>query len=158
MTSNATHAFFVQPTDGEVIGVEPTGALIQWDAEAGAPYTSGETLEQFGLENLSAAEVVLVKMVQAGWVMDAKDRTAFTKEYQTAVGPKTAIANLRQGTDSYRIEGLYYSEGRNVLSTSTVYFPKTCLVANVAKHVEAFVADCESRIDQSYARRLVQTA
>ena len=42
--------------DGEVIGKESDGSLIQWDADAQAPYSSGETLTDFGESNLTSAE------------------------------------------------------------------------------------------------------
>lgn len=44
-------------TDGEVVGVEADGHLVQWSADAGAAYNSGETLEQFGVQNLSDLEL-----------------------------------------------------------------------------------------------------
>lgn len=43
--------------DQEVLGLDPAGqVLIQWNAEQGAAYTSGESLESFGVDNLTAAE------------------------------------------------------------------------------------------------------
>lgn len=43
--------------DGEVLGRDGDGGLIQWDASSGAPYNSGETVEEFALDNLSGAEL-----------------------------------------------------------------------------------------------------
>lgn len=43
--------------DGEVVGVDSDGHLIQWSADARATYNSGETLEEYGVRNLSALEL-----------------------------------------------------------------------------------------------------
>ena len=43
--------------DGEVLGRDADGGLIQWDATAGAPYNSGQSVEEFGLGNLSEPEL-----------------------------------------------------------------------------------------------------
>lgn len=42
--------------DGEVLGTETTGAVIQWDADTRHRYTSGETLKEFGIKNLTNRE------------------------------------------------------------------------------------------------------
>lgn len=46
--------------DGEVIGLDTDGCLIQWCEENGQPYNCGETPEEFGLFNLSDAELARV--------------------------------------------------------------------------------------------------
>lgn len=43
--------------DFEVIGVESDGKLIQWDAGTKTPYVSGDTLEEFGVHNLTEQEI-----------------------------------------------------------------------------------------------------
>lgn len=43
--------------DGEVVGVDSDRHLIQWSADARSTYNSGETLEEFGVTNLSALEL-----------------------------------------------------------------------------------------------------
>lgn len=48
-------------TDGEVIGVDTDGCLIQWDGIKEESYNSGETLEQFGEGNLTGEELKRVK-------------------------------------------------------------------------------------------------
>ena len=45
-------------SDGEVVGVDSDGHLVQWNSDAGATYNSGETLEQFGVQNLSEQELL----------------------------------------------------------------------------------------------------
>jgi hypothetical protein len=42
--------------DGEIIGLNPDGTIIQWNADDQQPYSPGETPEQFGLNNLTAKE------------------------------------------------------------------------------------------------------
>lgn len=42
--------------DGEVIGIAPNGTLLQWNADEKAAYNCGETLEQFGIHNLTGTE------------------------------------------------------------------------------------------------------
>ena len=43
-------------TDGEVMGLDTDGRIIQWDADKDEPYNCGETPEQFGLDNLTPVE------------------------------------------------------------------------------------------------------
>jgi hypothetical protein len=43
--------------DGEVLGLDNDGCVIQWNAEEEATYNSGETPEQFGRDNFTEAEL-----------------------------------------------------------------------------------------------------
>lgn len=43
--------------DGEILGLDADGRLIQWDAETQTRYNCGETPEEFGLENLRSAKL-----------------------------------------------------------------------------------------------------
>lgn len=54
--SNMTAETKSSLVDGEVLGHDADGALIQWNATTGAPYNSGETVEDFGMDNLSETE------------------------------------------------------------------------------------------------------
>lgn len=38
--------------DGEVLGLAPDGCVVCWDKPNQIPYDCGETLEEFGIENL----------------------------------------------------------------------------------------------------------
>jgi hypothetical protein len=77
---------------------------------------------------------------------------SFTKEYETATGPKTAIIY----NHDRKLTADYQSEGRNVL--------EGCFVLNVelkactTKDVDQFLRIVEKRIDDSYARRLYLNA
>jgi hypothetical protein len=42
--------------DGEVTGVDADGGLILWDREGEVEYNCGETLEEYGVENLTDRE------------------------------------------------------------------------------------------------------
>jgi hypothetical protein len=42
--------------DGEILGLDSDGCIIQWDGDSGAPYNCGETPEQFGIANITEAE------------------------------------------------------------------------------------------------------
>lgn len=42
--------------EGEVLGVEPTGMLIFWNADTKEPYTSGELLQDCDTTMLTSAE------------------------------------------------------------------------------------------------------
>jgi hypothetical protein len=42
--------------DGEVIGLHADGAVVQWSTADGRCYRSGESLESFGVVNMSARE------------------------------------------------------------------------------------------------------
>lgn len=46
--------------DGEVIGTDNDACLIAWDASIGAAYNCGESLADYGAENLSDVERVAV--------------------------------------------------------------------------------------------------
>lgn len=46
--------------DGEVLGVDVDGKLIQWDRQGEVAYNCGETLEEFGITNLTTVELARV--------------------------------------------------------------------------------------------------
>lgn len=50
--------------DGEVIGLEQDGSLIQWSDKERQPVTNGQTLEEFGIANLSPIERARVGLGQ----------------------------------------------------------------------------------------------
>lgn len=57
--------------DGEVLGQDADGGLIQWNATAGAPYNSGQSVEEFGVSNLSEAEMKRLNLLKS---MESKER------------------------------------------------------------------------------------
>lgn len=48
------------PRDGDIIGLNPNGTIIQWDGDKGEAYSSGETPEEFGLDNMTSDELSLI--------------------------------------------------------------------------------------------------
>ena len=44
------------PEDGTVLGLDRDGCLLLWDGDKRAVYNCGETVEQFGADNLDAEE------------------------------------------------------------------------------------------------------
>jgi hypothetical protein len=42
--------------DGEVLGIDKDGGVIQWDLQGKRRYNCGENLQQFGVCNLTAPE------------------------------------------------------------------------------------------------------
>jgi hypothetical protein len=46
----------VEPSDGEVLGIDEDGCLVQYDADNGTAYNCGETLDEFGIDNLTQSE------------------------------------------------------------------------------------------------------
>ena len=42
--------------DGEVLGIDADGSLIQWDGHDGVAYNSGQTAQDFGMDNFSEPE------------------------------------------------------------------------------------------------------
>lgn len=52
--------------DGEVIGIDGDGCLIQWDGQAGVAYNSGHDVQGFGMDNLSQLEKERLNMSGSG--------------------------------------------------------------------------------------------
>ena len=49
------------PNDGDIIGLDKDGHLIQWDADHEQPYCSAETPEEFGLNNITVEEWEIIE-------------------------------------------------------------------------------------------------
>ncbi len=52
-------------SDGEILGVENDGKVIQWSADGGCQYVSGMTLDDFPLSGMTPAEVDRIKVTEA---------------------------------------------------------------------------------------------
>ena len=55
----------------EASSISADGGLIQWNATAGAPYNSGQSVEEFGVSNLSEAEMKRLNLLKS---MESKER------------------------------------------------------------------------------------
>ena len=79
-----------------------------------------------------------------------------TKDFDTAVGPKTAYLYLTPaGAGCYKLQGEYLSEGRNILAT----LESTCLESSSDDALQSALLtvlnQAEKMVDHSYARRLL---
>lgn len=78
------------------------------------------------------------------------------KLYDTAVGQKEAQIYFSTADEyNYVLSGLYESQDRNILSTSSALIPKECSAEYLFESCSQFLNDVESRISQSYAVRLL---
>lgn len=93
-----------------------------------------------------------------GWTA-AKGAALATKTYETAVGPKVALAYLadfRADDPNTTLSGEYQSEGRNILEAHGVLIPKTADAAERRKLFERFARGADLQVGQSYAARLLK--
>lgn len=104
----------------------------------------------------SVEQATMAYLVELGWTQ--RDQfPSVTKDYQTAVGLRTATVRLDDygpKHDTLKLTGLYESEGHNVLSTTWAYIPLTASAELIRQMVDKFVAQAEAEIAKSYAVRL----
>lgn len=92
-----------------------------------------------------------------GWnIFDQPSAALSFKMYDSAVGKKEAQAYLSGDQYSWRLSGLYLSQGRNILSTASMLIPKDCAAANLIDYCSQFLTCVDSTISQSYAVRLLR--
>jgi len=94
------------------------------------------------------------QLANFGWKVE--DGTAIaSKEFQTAVGVKKALAYFSKG-DSYncRLHGDYQSQGSNILEPHGVLIPKPSSEEEIRHLAIAFAKKADAAVDESYARRL----
>ncbi|WAK04389.1 hypothetical protein [Methylobacter sp. YRD-M1] len=90
-----------------------------------------------------------------GWTLFDQSCTALSfKMYQSAVGLKEAQVYLCGGKYDWRLSGQYYSQGRNILSTGSVFIPIDCNTQQLYGLCMKFIENVESAIADSYAVRL----
>ncbi len=103
---------------------------------------------------------VLGELVKHGFVAGEQFDIDLTyhcgrKDFETAVGIKTASVALECHGETLVLVGLYESQGRNILSTSSWYcVPTDGTDEDYAKGVATFCKRVELEINDSYARRL----
>ncbi|WP_321967000.1 hypothetical protein [Burkholderia cepacia] len=73
-----------QYEDEEVIGLDTNGYVRQWDGQKGVSYTSGESLEAWGLHNLREHEVARVGLTVEAWKAAVADHEATLPESEAA--------------------------------------------------------------------------
>lgn len=52
--------------DGEIIGLDTDGCVLQWDVDTASAYNSGETPEQYGLHNIRPHEMERINIARSG--------------------------------------------------------------------------------------------
>jgi hypothetical protein len=107
-----------------------------------------------------ALEVIQTTLQQSDWLRPDQD-LAFTKSFDSQVGPKTAVIWVH-GLDQQqriRLQGEYWSEGRNILEPSMeVIDTANSSIEEIRGLVEGFLRVQERKIAQSYAVRLLRHA
>lgn len=83
-----------------------------------------------------------------------------SKLFETAVGPKEAQLYLSDwGHDSpvYVINGIYQSEGRNALSTTSAHIPKSVTKEELLALINNLAPEVDQVVSQTYAARLLKS-
>lgn len=111
-------------------------------------------------EYVALKRSIAEQLVADGWTCASEFDIAFScllasKDYATAVGPKTATVSLEPRSEGFQMVGNYQSEGRNILSTTWFSIPNGLDADYVGAGTSAFVAKVDAEVDQSYARRLL---
>ena len=102
---------------------------------------------------------IVAQLAAAGWTPLEGGTAIANKMYETAVGLKEAqayLADYGPTTENYVLQGLYNSEGRNILGGSGILIPKAGDEATVAQLTQKFAAGAEKEVLQSYAARLLK--
>lgn len=73
------------------------------------------------------------------------------KEYESAVGIKTARVYISRGTQNIVLDGSYFSEGKNILSGPTLI---RLDLDDINQRIAKFFEGVDSAINSSYARKL----
>jgi len=98
------------------------------------------------------------RLTELGWL--AEDGAAIaSKIFQTAVGPKAALAYLMDfgpHSDKLFLSGDYQSEGRNVLASHATPIPQSSHGDTLANLVEEFARGVDAVVADSYAARLLR--
>lgn len=99
----------------------------------------------------------IATLTALGWTAAGSTAIA-TKTYNTAVGPKTALAYLGDfgpDAESMSLTGDYQSEGRNILEPHGMLLPKAAGHDLVRMLVTRFSVGVDAAVGQSYAARLL---
>lgn len=110
--------------------------------------------------NLNHTQATAIDLIaQQGWVADRLLPYGLTKMVATAVGSKNAtiwvLYNPREGI--VRLNGTYFSEGRNVLDACVRLIPADSGPDAVLAKVWEFLGQVERSIAESYAVRLLRS-
>lgn len=107
-------------------------------------------------EYASTRALIQQALRAAGWT-DRQSPCLASKVFQTAVGPREALAYLTRGDGFNRtITGVYRSEGRNALEPHSVLVPVAACDDDVLRLAQAFATQADSAIGETYAMRLAR--
>lgn len=101
-------------------------------------------------------QAICGQLEELGWTSESSTALA-SRVYQTAVGDKVAFAYLAdygQGSDSFLLQGEYWSTGSNCLGPCSVAIPKSAELDKVKQLAMRFASKADEAINESYARRL----
>jgi hypothetical protein len=110
-------------------------------------------------DKLSIKKAIAERLTAEGWSRKADTdldyaRFVVEKDYDTAVGKKTAVIALEPRSEGFQLVGEYQSEGRNILSTTWFTIAKDLSIEEICAGAVKFAAQVDAEVDQSYARRL----
>lgn len=101
---------------------------------------------------------IVAQLAAAGWTAIERSTAIAIKTYDTAVGPKVAhvyLADFGPGETNYVLQGVYFSEGSNVLSARGILIPKDADLTAAKTLTERFATGAEETVMDSYAARLL---
>lgn len=105
-------------------------------------------------------QATLVKHLEAqhGWKTDRLLPNVVCKHFDTVVGPKQATIRSTFDKDyrQYWLSGEYLSEGRNALAGCFACVPAASDPQAALRAADAFVADVNKAISETYAARLLR--
>lgn len=105
-----------------------------------------------------SVESVIALFAAAGWSVDPNWPITASKEYDTAVGSKTAVTYARESRDGgIVLTADYQSEGRNALSTCWGRVPHDADDGEQLAMVARFVAEADKTVAATYAARLLRS-
>lgn len=107
-----------------------------------------------------AKTLVLQVLARHGWTLTSGTAVA-TKTFETAVGPRTALAylyfNRRPDEPNWSLHGDYVSEGRNCLECEGVLLPKSAPAPELEELVTKFCQQADTAVLATYAARLLRS-
>lgn len=110
-------------------------------------------------DKLSIKKAIAECLTAQGWSRKGDTdldyaRFVVEKDYDTAVGKKTAVIALDPRSEGFQLVGDYQSEGRNVLGTTWFTIPNGLSTEEICVGASKFAEKVDAEVDQSYARRL----
>src|SRR3546814_636505 len=109
--------------------------------------------------DITMHDLIANQLEAFGWTKSDGAAIA-TKRYDTAAGQREAqlYFSVHGGeSDCYLLQGQYWSEGRNALSTCMLNLPKGVDLAQVPERISVYAQEVENTVHQTYAARLYRS-